>query len=42
MGTLKKGKNFHAIVKNLTKTGRFYQIITDFTIDKDKRKNKWL
>ena len=23
-GTLKKGKNFHAIVKNLTKTGRYY------------------
>ncbi|WBX73827.1 PAS domain-containing protein [Tenacibaculum pacificus] len=32
---LKKGKNYHAIVKNLTKTGRYYWVITDFTIDKD-------
>ena len=33
---LKKGENFHAIVKNLTKTGRYYWVITDFTIDKDE------
>lgn len=32
---LKKGKNYHAIVKNLTKTGRYYWVITDFTIEKD-------
>lgn len=34
---LKKGLNFHAIVKNLTKTGRYYWVITDFTIDKDEK-----
>ncbi|KAB1160660.1 PAS domain-containing protein [Tenacibaculum aiptasiae] len=33
--SLKKGENFHAIVKNLTRTGRYYWVITDFTIDKD-------
>lgn len=33
---LKKGKNYHAIVKNLTKTGRYYWVITDFTIDKNE------
>lgn len=33
---LKREENFHAIVKNLTKTGKFYWVITDFTIDKDK------
>lgn len=33
---LKKGENYHAIVKNLTKTGRYYWVITDFTIDKDE------
>ncbi|MGG6229873.1 PAS domain-containing protein [Tenacibaculum sp. SDUM215027] len=33
---LKKGDNFHAIVKNLTRTGRYYWVITDFTIDKDE------
>ncbi|CAM1343039.1 PAS domain-containing protein [Tenacibaculum aestuarii] len=32
---LKKGENFHAIVKNLTRTGRYYWVITDFTIDKN-------
>ncbi|CAM1350588.1 PAS domain-containing protein [Tenacibaculum insulae] len=32
---LKKGENYHAIVKNLTKTGKYYWVITDFTIDKD-------
>lgn len=30
---LKEGKNFHAIIKNLTKSGRYYWVITDFTID---------
>ncbi|CAM1341787.1 PAS domain-containing protein [Tenacibaculum amylolyticum] len=33
---LKKGENFHAIVKNLTKSGKYYWVITDFTIDKDE------
>lgn len=33
---LKKGENFHAIVKNLTRTGRYYWVITDFTIEKDE------
>ncbi|WBX71030.1 PAS domain-containing protein [Tenacibaculum retecalamus] len=33
---LKKGENYHAIVKNLTRTGRYYWVITDFTIDKDE------
>ncbi len=33
---LKRGENFHAIVKNLTRTGRYYWVITDFTIDKDE------
>ena len=33
---LKKGENFHAIVKNLTRTGRYYWVITDFTIDKNE------
>ncbi|MBF7093138.1 PAS domain-containing protein [Flavobacterium sp. ALJ2] len=32
---LKKGNNFHAIVKNLAKSGRFYWVITDFEIAKD-------
>ena len=34
---LKKGENFHAIVKNLTRSGRYYWVITDFTIDKDEK-----
>ncbi|WP_299133201.1 PAS domain-containing protein [uncultured Tenacibaculum sp.] len=34
---LKKGKNFHAIVKNLTRTGRYYWVITDFTVDKNEQ-----
>ena len=29
---LKKGNNFHAIVKNLAKSGRYYWVITDFDI----------
>ncbi len=36
---LKNGKNYHAIVKNLTRTGRYYWVITDFTIDKDEKGN---
>ncbi|WNW01030.1 PAS domain-containing protein [Tenacibaculum sp. HL-MS23] len=34
---LKKGENYHAIVKNLTKTGKYYWVITDFTIDKNEK-----
>lgn len=37
--TLKKGENFHAIVKNLTKTGRYYWVISDFSVDRDKDNN---
>lgn len=33
---LKNGKNFHAIVKNLAKSGRFYWVITDFEICRDE------
>ncbi|MCV9926860.1 PAS domain-containing protein [Flavobacterium sp. LS1R49] len=33
---LKKGNNFHAIVKNLAKSGRYYWVITDFEIAKDQ------
>lgn len=33
---LKKGKNFHAIVKNLAKSGRYYWVITDFDIARDE------
>lgn len=29
---LKKGKNIHAIVKNLAKSGRYYWVITDFEV----------
>lgn len=36
---LKKGNNFHAIIKNLTKSGKYYWVITDFTIDKDEEGN---
>ncbi len=36
---LKKGENFHAVVKNLTRTGKYYWVITDFTIDKDNEGN---
>ncbi|OCK43393.1 hypothetical protein BA195_01430 [Tenacibaculum soleae] len=35
--SLKQGENIHAIVKNLTRSGRYYWVITDFTIDKDER-----
>ena len=34
---LKKGNNFHAIIKNLTKSGRYYWVITDYeVINNDK------
>lgn len=33
---IQKGENFHAVVKNLTKSGRYYWVITDFTIDKNE------
>ena len=33
---LKNGKNFHAIVKNLAKSGRYYWVITDFEISVDE------
>lgn len=33
---LKNGKNFHAIVKNLAKSGRYYWVITDFEIARDE------
>ncbi len=33
---LKAGKNFHAIVKNLARSGRYYWVITDFEIAKDE------
>ncbi len=33
---LKREENFHAIVKNLTKSGKYYWVITDFTIDRDE------
>ncbi|WP_166924431.1 PAS domain-containing protein [Flavobacterium poyangense] len=33
---LKAGKNFHAVVKNLAKSGRYYWVITDFEIAKDE------
>ncbi|MEO8933465.1 MAG: PAS domain-containing protein [Xanthomarina sp.] len=29
---LKNGENFHAVIKNLAKSGRFYWMITDFEI----------
>lgn len=34
---LKKGENFHAFIKNLTRTGRYYWVITDFDVDKDEK-----
>ena len=33
--SLKDGENFHAIVKNLAKSGRYYWVVTDFEIIKD-------
>lgn len=32
---IQKGINFHAIVKNMAKTGEYYWVITDFDIIKD-------
>lgn len=32
---LKNGVNFHAVVKNMTKTGKYYWIVTNFDIFKD-------
>lgn len=37
--SLEKGNNFHAIVKNRTKTGCYYWVISDFSIDRDKNNN---
>ncbi|HSD13583.1 MAG TPA: PAS domain-containing protein, partial [Flavobacterium sp.] len=36
---LKKGQNYHAIVKNMAKSGRYYWVITDFDISKDEKGN---
>ncbi|AWM14334.1 PAS domain-containing protein [Flavobacterium sp. NRK F10] len=33
---LKKGNNFHAIVKNLAKSGRYYWVITDYEVVEDQ------
>ncbi|SEC54416.1 PAS domain S-box-containing protein [Tenacibaculum sp. MAR_2009_124] len=33
---LKNEENFHAIVKNLSKTGRYYWVITDFEVERDQ------
>ncbi len=33
---LKKGNNFHAIVKNLAKSGRYYWVVTDFDIARNE------
>ncbi|WP_130736137.1 PAS domain-containing protein [Flavobacterium sp. J27] len=33
---LQSGQNFHAIVKNLAKSGRYYWVITDFEISKNE------
>lgn len=32
---ISKGNNFHAIVKNMAKTGRYYWVVTDFDIIKN-------
>lgn len=29
------GRNFHAILKNMSKSGRYYWVITDFEVDKN-------
>lgn len=31
------GRNFHAILKNMSKSGEFYWVITDFDVDKDPK-----
>jgi PAS domain S-box-containing protein len=33
---LRQGNDFHAVVKNLSKTGRYYWVITQFEIQKDE------
>ncbi len=33
---LKKEENFHAIVKNFSRTGRYYWVITDFEVERDE------
>ncbi|WP_408610642.1 PAS domain-containing protein [Flavobacterium luminosum] len=33
---LKEGNNFHAIIKNMAKSGRYYWVITNFEVVKDK------
>lgn len=33
---LKAGRNFHAVVKNMAKSGRYYWMVTDFEISRDK------
>lgn len=33
---LKKGDNFHAVVKNLAKSGRYYWVVTDFESTKNE------
>lgn len=33
---LKQGNNFHAVVKNMAKSGRYYWVITDFDISKNE------
>lgn len=33
---LKAGNNFHAVVKNLAKSGRYYWVITDFDISRNE------
>ncbi len=33
--SLKREENFHAIIKNLSRTGRYYWVITDFEIERD-------
>ncbi len=33
--SIKSGKNIHAIIKNMSKTGRYYWVITDFKIISD-------
>ncbi len=35
---LKKGNNYHAIVKNMAESGRYYWVITDFDISKDEKR----
>ncbi|CAM1335118.1 PAS domain-containing protein [Tenacibaculum aestuariivivum] len=33
---IEEGKNMIAVVKNMTKTGRYYWVVTDFTVKKDQ------